>query len=152
VTRAVIRHLTLTDFRSYERAELALDGRSVFLFGPNGAGKTNLLEAISLLSPGRGLRGASIAEFGRRAPGEAQGRAWSVSALLQTHDGEVRLGTGLIEQREQIAQDPIRDGLRRRGRGRLLKVVRDFPLFGEAPGVVAVEPVTAHEPLVLAVW
>ena len=95
VTRAVVRHLTLTDFRSYERAELALDGRPVFLFGPNGAGKTNLLEALSLLSPGRGLRGASIAELGRRAPGEAQGRAWSVSALLKTPGGEVRLGTGV---------------------------------------------------------
>ncbi len=95
MTRAVIRHLTLTDFRSYDRAELALDGRSVFLFGPNGAGKTNLLEAISLLSPGRGLRGASIAELGRRAPGEAQGRAWSVSVLLETPDGEARLGTGV---------------------------------------------------------
>ena len=41
-------HLTLTDFRSYQRAELPLDGRPVFLVGPNGAGKTNLLEAVSL--------------------------------------------------------------------------------------------------------
>ena len=46
--------LTLTDFRSYERAELALDGRPVFLVGPNGAGKTNFLEAVSLFTPGRG--------------------------------------------------------------------------------------------------
>jgi DNA replication and repair protein RecF len=89
-----LRRLSLTDFRSYERGELVLDGRAVFLFGPNGAGKTNLLEAISLLSPGRGLRGAAITEVGRRLPGEAQGRAWAVAAELEGDGEPVRLGTG----------------------------------------------------------
>jgi len=89
-----LRRLALTDFRSYERADLVLDGRPVFLFGPNGAGKTNLLEAISLLFPGRGLRGASIAEVGRRLPGETQGRAWSVAAELEGDDEPVRMGAG----------------------------------------------------------
>ncbi|HEY5410884.1 MAG TPA: DNA replication/repair protein RecF [Caulobacteraceae bacterium] len=93
--RSALLTLTLTDYRSYERAELSTGGRAVFLFGPNGAGKTNLLEAISLLSPGRGLRGASMAELGRRAPGEAVGRAWSVSALVQAGEDEVRIGTGV---------------------------------------------------------
>jgi DNA replication and repair protein RecF len=97
VTRAALTRLTLTDFRSYGRAELALDGRAVFLTGPNGAGKTNLLEAVSLLTPGRGLRGAALAELGRRAPGEAQGRAWAVAAVLDHGGEEVRLGTG-VEQ------------------------------------------------------
>ena len=91
---ARLRHLTLTDFRSYERAALALDGRPVYLFGANGAGKTNLLEAVSLLAPGRGLRGAAIAEVGRRMPGEARGRAWAVAVSLETGDGIVQLGTG----------------------------------------------------------
>jgi len=89
-----LRQLTLTDFRSYERATLALDGRPVYLFGPNGAGKTNLLEAVSLLAPGRGLRGAAIAEVGRRQPGETRGRAWAVAVALETGDGLVQLGTG----------------------------------------------------------
>ncbi|HEX4095872.1 MAG TPA: DNA replication/repair protein RecF [Caulobacteraceae bacterium] len=93
--RSALLSLTLTDFRSYERAELETGGRSVFLFGPNGAGKTNLLEAISLLSPGRGLRGASITELGRRAPEEPQGRAWSVSALIGVGDDAARIGTGV---------------------------------------------------------
>jgi DNA replication and repair protein RecF len=93
--RAVLRRLTLTDFRSYERAALALDGRPVFLFGPNGAGKTNLLEAISFLIPGRGLRNAAMAEVGRREPAEPQGRAWAVAAELEGADGPVQLGTGL---------------------------------------------------------
>ena len=89
-----LAHLTLTDFRSYARADIALDGRPVFLTGANGAGKTNLLEAISLLIPGRGLRGSSLAEVGRRDPGEARGRAWAVAAVLQ--DG-TQLGTGVSE-------------------------------------------------------
>ena len=93
--RAALRRLTLTDFRSYERAALVLDGRPVFLFGPNGAGKTNLLEAISFLIPGRGLRNAAIAEVGRREPVEVRGRAWAVAAELEGADGPVQLGTGL---------------------------------------------------------
>jgi len=80
VTRAAFTRLTLTDFRSYAKAELALTGAPVFLVGPNGAGKTNLLEAVSLFTPGRGLRGASLAEVGRRLPGESVGRAWAVAA------------------------------------------------------------------------
>ena len=93
--RSAVQSLTLTDFRSYERVELAPAGRSVFLFGPNGAGKTNLLEAVSLFSPGRGMRAASLAEFGRRLPQEAQGRAWAVSANIEADGGPVRLGTGV---------------------------------------------------------
>jgi len=95
--RTALTRLTLTDFRSYATAELGLDGRPVWLAGPNGAGKTNLLEAVSFLIPGRGLRGASIAEVGRRLPGEAAGRAWAVSATLSADGEETRLGTG-VEQ------------------------------------------------------
>ena len=93
--RTVLRRLTLTDFRSYDRATLGLDGRPVFLVGPNGAGKTNLLEAISFLIPGRGLRNAAMAEVGRREPADAQGLAWAVAAELEGADGPVQLGTGL---------------------------------------------------------
>lgn len=97
MTAAALTRLSLTDFRSYERAELALDGRPVWLAGPNGAGKTNLLEAVSLLIPGRGLRGASLSEVGRRLPGETVGRAWAVSITVRAAGGETRLGTG-VEQ------------------------------------------------------
>lgn len=89
-----ISALTLTDFRSYERAALTPAGRTVYLFGPNGAGKTNILEAVSFLAPGRGLRAASTPEVGRRSPGEAQGRAWAVSVETERPDGPVRIGTG----------------------------------------------------------
>jgi len=90
-----ITSLTLTDFRSYDRAVLETAGRTVYLHGPNGAGKTNLLEAISFLAPGRGLRGAATAEVGRRLPGEAHGRAWAVSAGIERPDGTVRIGAGI---------------------------------------------------------
>ncbi|TCS18398.1 DNA replication/repair protein RecF [Caulobacter sp. BK020] len=96
MSRAALLSLTLTDFRSYERARLRPEGASVYLFGANGAGKTNLLEAISLLSPGKGLRGAGLTEVGRRLPGEAGGRAWAVAAEAQAgDDAPVRLGTGV---------------------------------------------------------
>jgi DNA replication and repair protein RecF len=94
VTGSSLQSIALTDFRSYERADLRVDGRTVVLFGPNGAGKTNLLEAISFLAPGRGLRSAAIAEVGRRPPGDAQGRPWAVSVSVLGPDGETRLGTG----------------------------------------------------------
>jgi DNA replication and repair protein RecF len=95
VTATALSRLTLTDFRSYAGADLRLDGRPVFLVGPNGAGKTNLLEAISLFTPGRGLRGSSLAEVGRRLPGEAVGRAWAVSAVVAGEGEETQVGTGV---------------------------------------------------------
>ncbi|MEM9262194.1 MAG: AAA family ATPase, partial [Pseudomonadota bacterium] len=60
---AGFRRLTLTNFRSYGYADIRFDGRPVTFAGPNGAGKTNLLEAISLLGPGRGLRGAKLVDM-----------------------------------------------------------------------------------------
>jgi DNA replication and repair protein RecF len=93
--RSAIAEIRLTDFRSYEAARLETGGASVYLFGRNGAGKTNLLEAISLFSPGRGLRGSALPELGRRAPGEAQGRAWAVSLRIETDEGPVRAGAGV---------------------------------------------------------
>ena len=94
-----LSRLVVTHFRSYERAALVLDGRPVVLTGPNGAGKTNLLEAISLLSPGRGLRGVPYSELGYRAPGEAEARhGWAVAATLQRVQDdmwdETSIGTG----------------------------------------------------------
>ncbi|MEX0971460.1 MAG: DNA replication/repair protein RecF [Paracoccaceae bacterium] len=74
-----IRQLRLSHFRSHKAAHLDLDGRPVVLYGANGAGKTNVLEALSLLSPGRGLRRADSAELMRRP--ETLG--WRIDALLR---------------------------------------------------------------------
>ncbi len=89
-----LQSLSLTEFRSYERLDFAIAGQSVYLYGPNGAGKTNLLEAISVLNPGRGLRGAAFSDLGRRLPDEAKGRAWGVAAVFNTGEDEIHLGTG----------------------------------------------------------
>lgn len=91
----MITSLALTDFRSYAGATLSIEAASVVLHGPNGAGKTNVLEALSLFTPGKGLRGASAPEMGRREPGEADGRAWAVAAVLTDGEHETRLGTGV---------------------------------------------------------
>jgi DNA replication and repair protein RecF len=89
---AFIRRLTLTNFRSYHAAQVLLDRAGpVVLTGANGAGKTNLIEAISLLAPGRGLRRATMEEL---AFSEGDG-AWAVSAEIEGMLGLGTLGTGI---------------------------------------------------------
>ena len=66
--------ISLTGFRNYDQLSLAFNGQPVVLAGANGAGKTNLMEAISLLAPGRGLRRAKTARLKRQSPGRSAGR------------------------------------------------------------------------------
>ena len=82
--------LSLTDFRNYAALTWRPGARISVLFGPNGSGKTNLLEAVSLLVPGRALRGARYADLPRH--GGAGG--WAVAGRFATADGEVDIGTG----------------------------------------------------------
>ena len=90
-----IGRLALSDFRCYARAEVFADGRPVVLTGPNGAGKTNLLEAVSFLAPGRGLRSARLGAVDRRLPGAREPVGpWAVAARLHSPAGEVAIGTG----------------------------------------------------------
>src|SRR4051794_22501829 len=76
---ARLRRLTLTNFRSYRAAQIAVGPAPIVLVGPNGAGKTNLIEAISLLAPGRGLRRATLEEV---AFAEGDG-SWAVAADVE---------------------------------------------------------------------
>ena len=87
-----LTRLTLTDFRSYATAALAPGPGFVVLTGDNGAGKTNILEAVSLLAPGRGLRGSTLGEMARK--GGAGG--FSVSANLSPSPLREGLGEGLV--------------------------------------------------------
>ena len=73
--------LTLAQFRSWPRLELELDDRPLAIFGPNGAGKTNILEALSMLSPGRGLRGAAPGDQARQGPDAG----WRIRATIGDH-------------------------------------------------------------------
>ena len=90
-----IARLRLSQFRSYPSLDVRFSGAPVVLYGPNGAGKTNILEAVSLLSPGRGLRGAKISELGYRQSGQESGHRWAVAARLKNSGHKI--GTGSIE-------------------------------------------------------
>ncbi len=96
--RVGVTRLMLTDFRNYREARVTLGPAPVVLTGPNGAGKTNLLEAVSLLAPGRGLRGARLTDIDRRRAGgggaAAVARGWAVAAEVTTGRGVMRIGTG----------------------------------------------------------
>src|SRR5262249_56997461 len=88
---ALVRRLNLHNFRNYRAASLAAGPGTIALVGPNGAGKTNLIEAISFLAPGRGLRRATLNEV---AFDEGDG-SWAVAAEIEGALGLATLGTGI---------------------------------------------------------
>jgi DNA replication and repair protein RecF len=117
LTAASVTRLALTDFRGYAAARLALEPRPVVLTGPNGAGKTNLLEAVSFLAPGRGLRRARLREIDRRVPPARATAlppgAWAVAATVAGPRGATEIGTG-------------RDAQSETGERRLVRIDGDF--------------------------
>src|ERR1700691_5946218 len=94
---AIVHRLTVDNYRNYRAASLETSARTIVLVGPNGAGKTNLIEAISFLAPGRGLRRATLDEV---AFGEGDG-SWAVAAEIEGALGLATLGTGL----ERLLED-----------------------------------------------
>jgi len=93
-----LKHLTLSHFRSHKLARIDCDARPVAIFGPNGAGKTNILEALSLFSPGRGLRRAAAQDMAQR-PADL---GWKLTGILQslhqTHEIEIWSEAGAARQ------------------------------------------------------
>jgi DNA replication and repair protein RecF len=93
---AAVTRLTLTAFRSTPAARIDVDSRPVVITGPNGAGKTNLLEALSFLAPGRGLRGAAMTAISHRMAGAITNPPpWAVAATVDLPEGQIEIGTGL---------------------------------------------------------
>ena len=84
--RLWLSKLMVDNFRNYRRAQLQLAAPAVVLTGPNGVGKTNLLEAVSLLAPGRGMRRARRQNWPNTASGTSD---WAVAATVQSADGDV---------------------------------------------------------------
>ena len=100
-----LTRLALQNFRNHESTILELDGRHVCLFGQNGAGKTNLLEAVSMLGPGKGLRSAAFPSLIRQTKGEQVENGWTLSA---------RLDDAGLDRRIQISLDMGKDGRSKR--------------------------------------
>ena len=90
-----LTRLGLRDYRNYAALDLRLDGRHVCLFGQNGSGKTNLLEAVSMLSPGRGLRGAEFGDLVRQTPDGEAARGWAISTDVRDGDIDRRISLAL---------------------------------------------------------
>ena len=104
--RSWLSRLKLDHFRNYQQADLAIHAGQFVILGDNGAGKTNLLEAVSLLAPGRGMRRAKTEHLAYRASGfdtscdiadndDADRLDWAVAATLENEDGNVQIGTGV---------------------------------------------------------
>ena len=119
-TASVLR-LTLSDFRNYRHLRLDLDATPVVLTGANGAGKTNVLEALSFLAPGRGLRNAKLAAVGRLR-GDVES-PWAVSARLARPSGQCEIGTGLEQDETGSAS----------GEGRRVTRINGAAVRGQAP-------------------
>ncbi|MDO5605388.1 MAG: DNA replication/repair protein RecF [Paracoccus sp. (in: a-proteobacteria)] len=109
-----LSHLTLNQFRSWARLDLELDHRPLALYGPNGSGKTNVLEALSMLAPGRGLRGAAPGDQGR----QAAGAGWRIRARIAGHDIRMQAVPGT--PREVVIDDKPAP---QTALGRLLRVI-----------------------------
>lgn len=117
-----VERLTLTDFRNYASLRLKTEVAPIVIYGENGSGKTNILEAVSFLTPGRGLRGARLADIKRFIP-QITGNSeysfisplnWAVAADVVKNDEMFSIATGVEKSaRDDYENDEIRSFERR---------------------------------------
>ena len=118
-TRTHVKSLRLSFFRNYLNTPVKAEGHSIVLVGPNGSGKTNILEAISLLTPGRGLRRASLGDLDNNSGSGS----WSVTAEVCGMQGAVFIGTGRDSESPETEKRIVKiDGKTSRGQVGLAKV------------------------------
>ena len=113
-----VSRLTLSDFRNYRNLRIEANIAPIIITGENGSGKTNILEAISFLTPGRGLRSAKLADIKRIIPPEEEilniNSGWSVAAEILKNNEEYLIGTGTQKNfREDTEEDEIKNFERR---------------------------------------
>ena len=113
-----VTRLTLSDFRNYRNLRIEANIAPIIITGENGSGKTNILEAISFLTPGRGLRSAKLADIKRILPPEEEilniNSGWSVAAEILKNNEEYLIGTGTQKNfREDTEEDEIKNYERR---------------------------------------
>lgn len=113
-----VTRLTLSDFRNYRNLRIEANIAPIIITGENGSGKTNILEAISFLTPGRGLRSAKLADIKRILPPEEEilniNGGWSVAAEILKNNEEYLIGTGTQKNfREDTEEDEIKNFERR---------------------------------------
>ena len=117
-----VTRLTLTDFRNYAHLRINAKLAPVIITGENGTGKTNILEAISFLTPGRGLRSARLADIRRITPAlvndeysptEISNLNWAVSALVNKGEDEIEIGTAVEKTTRETDDDDFRSYERR---------------------------------------
>ena len=122
VDKSGVVRLTLTDFRNYPFLRIEAPLKPVIVTGENGAGKTNILEAISFLTPGRGLRGARLADIKRITPAlvtseyqpmEIANTSWAVSATVQQGEDEIDIGTAAEKSVRESGDDDVKSFERR---------------------------------------
>lgn len=118
--RTYVKSLILSSFRNYHSCRIQTDMRPVVLVGPNGAGKTNILEAISLLTPGRGLRRSKLSEMDNAEGTEP----WAIAAEVRGIQGETSIGTGRDREGGEDSEKRLIkiDGKTARGQAGLTKV------------------------------
>lgn len=106
-----VKRLTLTDFRNYAYLRLNTELSPIIITGENGSGKTNILEAISFLTPGRGLRGSRLADIKRITPAVVPDEyspvqtSWAVSSIVCTNDDDIEIGTGLESSTREFNEE-----------------------------------------------
>jgi DNA replication and repair protein RecF len=94
VTKLIINQIKLSNFRNYSFLDVCFEDKPIVITGQNGSGKTNMLEAISLLTPGRGIRNATIGAVSKYDSTSGASLPWSVYAEISTPEGGITIGTG----------------------------------------------------------